>query len=141
MLNRRKKQFISDLISHPLTLTIIGVIILSAICFPLVKNIKKQYAINSEINELHKEIAEHEAKNINLKDKFKYLESDQFANEQAKINLNYKKEGEEVVVIKSLATNKTEDTNSNNKNNPGNTDNNNEEKRANPVLWWRYFFY
>lgn len=142
MLNRRKKQFISDTFSHPLFFTIIGVLILILIAIPLVKNIKKQYAINSEIRMLDSEIKDFEAKNIELKNKFKYLESDQFANEQAKINLNYKKAGEEVVVIKTIAT-ETPYSETVNKA-LASANQNNETSSAdtiNPVRWWRYFFY
>ena len=76
--------------------------IIIAISYPLSKNISQQYKINDEIKDLQKEINNLESDNDDLSKLIKFLESDQFADRQARLNLNLKKEGEEVVVIKNM---------------------------------------
>lgn len=138
MQNKRKNYFI-ELISKPVFITLLSLTVLVVIMLPLVRNIKQQYAINSEIAQLDNEIKSFEAKNLSLKEKMKYLQSDQFTNEQAKLNLNYKKEGEEVVVIST--------TTENPKSSDDHTNLNESEKieitssSSNPARWWHYFFY
>lgn len=96
-----KKSALSKLLSHPGSLTISGLIILVLISIPLYKNIKKQISINNEIGTLKNEIKNLEGKNTELKGLISYLNSDEFAEEQARLNLNYKKKGEQVLVIKN----------------------------------------
>jgi len=144
MFNRRKKQQqqVTHIIFKPAVLTFIGFTILFGISYALIKNIKKQYQINSEIAGLQKEIKDFETKNIELKDKFKYLESDQFASEQARMNLNYKKDGEEVVVIKTTDSEKAGNKKVDNTFSvQGLGDDNETNNVTNATLWWRYFFY
>lgn len=141
MIKRRNKQIINDILFKQSTLSLIGFLILVAISFPLVKNINKQYKINNEIAGLEKEIEEFENKNMELKETFTYLESDQFASEQARINLNYKKEGEEVVVIKSFESAIVNNDQSNTYSVQGINNNIPIKNPSNATLWWRYFFY
>lgn len=75
-----------------------GLIVL--ISFPLAKNVSKRYHLSKEIKELDKEIAEFESKNKDLKELITYLESEQFVEEKARLNLGLKKEGEKVAEIK-----------------------------------------
>lgn len=140
MINKRRQNIFKKFLFRQSTLTIIGVIVLIAISTPLIKNIKKQYTINTEINELKKEISDFENKNLELKNTFQYLESDQFAAEQARKNLNYKKEGEQVVVIKTLDEDPIAKASDNTYSVQG-LENNKHAKTSNAVLWWRYFFY
>jgi len=136
----KKKNYFAEFISKPIVITVLLLAILIAIALPLGRNIKQQYAINSEIAQLDNEIKSFEAKNLSLKEKMKYLQSDQFANEQAKLNLNYKKEGEEVVVIStSTVSPEAPSVAMNEQENPDNYNTN--SSAANPVRWWRYFFY
>lgn len=96
----KKRTAISSMIFQPASLTLIGLIVIVLISLPLIKNIRKQISFNKEISTLEKEIADLEGKNTELKGLISYLNSDEFAEEQARLNLNYKKEGEEVLVIK-----------------------------------------
>jgi len=140
MYKHRKKEIINNVLFRQSTLSLLGLVIFVAISVPLVKNINKQYKINTEISELEKEIDDFENKNIELNNTFKYLESDQFASEQARINLNYKKEGEEVVVIKSLDDQIAIESN-NTYSVQGLNNKEENQKTSNATLWWRYFFY
>lgn len=108
--------------------------LLVAISIPISKNISKRYTIDQEIKDLEKEIEELEAGNRNLKKMIDYLESDQFAEEQARLKLGLKKPGEEVVVIDE------EEHNGPASNGGEVTGGEENDDFSNPVLWWRYFF-
>ncbi len=98
--NKEKKRF-EKMIFSQITYFVIGFFVIMLIVFPLSKKITRQYGLNKEISELNAEVKKLEGKNDVLKQMIGYLGSDQFAEEEARINLNLKKEGEEVVVIKN----------------------------------------
>lgn len=100
MINRRKNNYFEKFFSNQKFLTLFGLTVIILIGFPLAKNTVKQYRINKEISELKKEIAALQNKNVDLNNFVSYLESDQFAEEQARLNLGLKKPGEELTVIK-----------------------------------------
>ncbi|OGF27908.1 hypothetical protein A2303_07670 [Candidatus Falkowbacteria bacterium RIFOXYB2_FULL_47_14] len=132
-----KKNFLRSVFSSQITLTVVGFLIVIGISIPLAKNVSKQYRIGKEIKELEKEISYLENSNSELQRLVKYLESDQFALEQARSNLNYKQPGEEVVVIKnddSRDGEKPADTAA------GGTKSGVIEAKSNPGKWWYYFF-
>jgi cell division protein FtsB len=118
-------------------LTLVGLIAIILISFPFTKNAIKQYKINKEINDFKKEILDLQNKNLNLKNFVSYLGSDQFAEEQARLNLNLKKPGEELTVIKisdlasstavgpNLIERKIQEANT---------------EVSNPKKWFNYFF-
>ncbi len=134
MLDRpRKKNFILRLLYSQKFLAVLGLAIMVLISFPLVRIINQRYKIDKEVKDLETEISELEAKNKDFKELISYLESDQFVEEQARLSLGLKKEGEEVVGIEEPATagddlSAATDTERN------------LEGRANPVKWWYYFF-
>lgn len=143
MIFRRKKEsLISKIFSHKIFISLIGLAIIILISIPLAKNVSKRYVINQEIRKLQEEIQEMEKKNNELRKLAEYLESDQFIAEQARLNLNYKKEGEEMVVIKDKGSdakkNETVNTDS-----PFEIKGGHEEVKkpaSNPRQWWDYFF-
>ena len=77
-----------------------GFVILIFIGNSLSRNFDQHYIINEEIEDLEKEIEKTRNKNINLEKMIGYLESDQFTQEQARVNFGLKEEGESVAVIK-----------------------------------------
>lgn len=142
-----KENLLKRILFNNKTVALLGLLIIAAISVPLYENIIKRYAINQEISGLQKEITSLEAKNSKLNQMIDYLESDQFVEEQARMNLNLKKEGENVVVIQNQAKDQNE-------NNSQKTSDNKEkliynipglEKAhpkivSNPEKWFKYFF-
>lgn len=78
---------------------LLGLIVL--ISLPLTKNWRQKRSIDREIAELQTQVGELEHTNSNLKNVLEYMQSDQFVEEQARTKLNYRKPGEEVVVVES----------------------------------------
>jgi cell division protein FtsB len=138
---KKKKSRIRSLFSNQILISFLGLAIIIAISMPLAKNISKQYEINSEIGMLQNQISELDGKNANLKNLIGFLESDQFIDEEARKSLNFKKAGEEVVVIKGDATdvqNKDKQPNSVYMINQAKEDA--KDMDTNPGKWLKYFF-
>lgn len=133
MINKRRENFILRILYNQKFLALVGLVLIFLISFPLANNVSKRYRINKEIKELGKEISDFESKNKDLKQLITYLESDQFVEEKARLNLGLKKEGEQIVVIKD-DTAITTDTNLEG-GGLGNSQN-----FFNPRKWWNYFF-
>jgi cell division protein FtsB len=142
MLNRGKKDIVKRIFFNPKFLSLIGLTVIVFIGFPLAQNAVKQYRINKEIGELRGEIASLEGKSVDLKKFISYLESDQFAEEQARLILNLKKAGEELTVIKP-ATNGLESASSSTDNLifdiPGHKKEAPPRELSNPRKWLNYF--
>jgi len=137
------KNKINNLIFHKASLTVIGLVLIVAISVPLARNLSKQYEVNQEIEQLEKEINRLDRKNKELKNLIDYLETDQFVDRQAREGLNFKKPGEEVVVIKD------QDKLGSATGSAGNDlpqvydlpeASSQPQKTTNPERWWRYFF-
>jgi len=109
-------------------ISILALIVLGLILWPLLKNYSQQQALNEEIEEVQTEIAKYEDKNTDLKVMIGYLESDQAIEEKARVNLGLKKEGEKVIVISDPQKIQTE---------AGASD---IPELSNPQKWWRHFF-
>lgn len=125
----KPNNFWYRLISSQSFLAIIGLGFLLLIIFPLAKTYSQKRLIEKEIDDVKQQISDFENKNSDLKDMIVYLQSDQSLEEQARLNLNLKKPGEEVVVIEDQAVG---------------LDNTNQEVddsgTNNLKKWWRYFF-
>ena len=100
MYKKTKQNLFKRIIFHKATASLIGLAIIIFISVPLAKNVSKHYNINKEVVKLEEEIDRLKDKNGELDKMIDYLKSDQFIDEQAKLNLNYKKAGEKLVVIK-----------------------------------------
>ena len=143
MVNRGKKNNFEKIFSNQKFFTLVGLIIIILISFPFAKNAIKQHKINKEINDFKKEIVNLQNKNTDLKKFVSYLESDQFAEEQARLNLNLKKSGEELTVIKidalglNLASSSASDQIFNI---PGREKVEPIPEISNPKKWLNYFF-
>lgn len=105
MLNR--KITLKDLLVNQRTMALLGLAILIMISIPLVKNINQKQKINRDISDMNTEIKKFESKNTELRKMVDYLSSDQFLEEQARLNFNLKKPGEDVAVIKNLDSGNT----------------------------------
>ncbi|MDD5290588.1 MAG: septum formation initiator family protein [Patescibacteria group bacterium] len=132
MINKRE-SFFTKIIYSQKFLALIGFGLVVFISFPLAKNVSKRYHLNKEIRELDKEITEFESKNKDLKGLITYLESEQFVEEKARLNLGLKKEGEKVVEIKDdVFATTTASLPAGSQSNPGII--------FNLRRWWNYFF-
>ena len=100
MLNRNNKNSGRRILFNSKLLALIGVVIIILISIPLAKKISQRYKIDQEIKEMEREISELESRNSGLSDAISYLESNEFVEEQARLKLGLKKQGEEVAVIK-----------------------------------------
>lgn len=83
-----------------ITLVLLGLLVLFAV--PLTRNWRQQRAINKEIAELEQQVTDFEHKNSSLKQVLEYMQSEQFVEREARTKLNYKKPGEQTVVIEDL---------------------------------------
>lgn len=100
MVNRGRKNILEKIFFNQKFIVLIGLCAIALIGFPLAKNKLKQYRVNQEISELKKEIGRLNGQGADLQNFVAYLQSDQFAEEQARLNLNLKKAGEQLTVIK-----------------------------------------
>ncbi len=142
MIAKRKNNNFQKIFFNQKFLASLGLIIIILISFPFIKNTLKQYKINKEISELKKEIADLQNKNVDLKNFVSYLESDQFAEEQARLNLGLKKPGEEVMIIKNANENSLIENSSSSQtifSIPGYEKIKPEVKKSNPEKWLNYF--
>src|SRR3972149_3023939 len=99
MVYRGKKRNFKGILFGPKLLSLVGLAVIILISFPLAKNAVKQYRINKEINGLKEEIALSQNKGADLKNLIADLNSYQYIEEQARLNFNLKKPGEELIVI------------------------------------------
>lgn len=140
MRRRPGKYNFGKIFFHPIFIGVVGFCILVYITIPIIRNAQKQKKINDEIRELEKEVTRLDGNNADLKKMINYLNSDQFVLEQARLNLNYKKDQEAVVVIKNL------DGKLENGGDGKQVFNINEEKKKKNIFkdsnfykWWQFF--
>jgi cell division protein FtsB len=143
MVNRSKKNKFTRIFANDKFLTLVGLVAIILISFPFAKNALKQYRLNNEINGFRKEIVDLQNKNSEFKKAISYLGSDQFAEEQARLNLNLKKPGEELTIIKNGAADLSQtSTAAGNSifNFPGYNQENRLIEPSNREKWFNYFF-
>lgn len=95
----KPNSYFTGLFSNQRFLAIIGLIFLVLIIFPLARTYSQKRVVEKEIADVKKQISEFERVNQDLKEMIVYLNSDQSLEEEARLNLNLKKNGEQVVVI------------------------------------------
>ncbi len=130
MIKKRRNNKIEVIVYNKKFISLVGFLVVIMISVPLAKQISKRYYIDEEIRELENEIKEFESQNSSLKEFISYLESDSFVEEQARLNMGLKKEGENVVIIKETDLD----------NNLSNTKESDEKSNSNIIRWWKYFF-
>ena len=144
MVNRNRKLNFERIFFNQKFLSLIGLAVVILISLPFIKNEIRQYRVNREIDGLKQEIADLQNKGVDLKNFISYLESDQFAEEQARLNLGLKKPGEELMIIKN-GPNQAASPSSTVGNNqifniPGYQKSQLAAEASNPVKWLNYFF-
>ncbi len=145
---RKERKIFHRLIFSPKILALLGLAVIVLLSFPIAKNASKRYAVNNEIKELEKEIKSIEERNIKLNQLIDYLGSNQYLEEQARLNFGLKKQGEEAVVIdagqeRATATETNNSENISDKgifNIPGIGREPSVKPLNNPQKWRRYFF-
>lgn len=113
-------------------ITISLLLVVSGIGFLLFKRVSNKKIVDEQIRELEMEIAKAESSNTDLKKMVEYLESDGYLEEQARLNFNLKKEGENVVQLQEPSKNATSSADI--FQNSANQDDSNMKK------WIEYFF-
>lgn len=99
-INGKKNNLPRKFLFNEKVLTVFLLLIVVLLSIPLYNNYHRRQKINREISDLEAEIKLAENKDTKLQKLIKYLESDQFVEEQARLNLNMKKPGESVAVVK-----------------------------------------
>lgn len=112
--------------------------IIALIGYPFAKKINQQRLLNKEIKELEAEAQRVANKNKELTGLIDYLQSDNFLETEARLNLDLKKPGEKVAVIKG-AQEQPVDLKTSAFNIPG-LDKETPVIVSNPQKWWVYFF-
>lgn len=126
---KEKKQKISTLF-----FLVVGFTAIFATFVLVAKERERANKIQGEIEVLVKEVAEVEKEGNALKEKISYLSTEDFYEREAKENLNYQKEGEEVVIIRRpIKENKVVDE--------GEVKRESSVKEPHYKIWWRYFFW
>lgn len=134
-----RKSLFKNAISKQIILSIIGFIIIVLISVPLAKNVSKQYKVNKEIDSLRSEITDLGSKNSQLKDLISYMQSDQFVDEKARLNLNYKQPGESVVVVNDKTSEQSDEKKFGSANVDTSKDNQKQSENNNFKKWSKYF--
>ncbi len=122
-------NFFYRLFSSQRFLAIVGLVFLLIIVIPLAKTYSQKRLIEKEIEDVKLEISNYEQKNQELQELINYLQSNQSLEEQARLSLNLKKPGEQVVVIedKKLTPNDISPLGA-------------QTSQTNLNKWWSYFF-
>lgn len=126
-IRRNKKTILPDLIFSKFSLVLFVVLFLTVL-FGLAKGTVKNYRINSEIMELQKDINQLENQNQEFTQLIEYLKTDSFIEQEAKLKLGYKKEGENLVIIPQQEIGEENEISTN------------YQTMSNPAKWWVYFF-
>jgi cell division protein FtsL len=130
---KRKNIFVRFFLT-PYFFTLLCLAVLAVVVLPVYKNAKQRHEINKEISDLQQEIKSMEASNQDLKKLKTYLESDEFAEKEARLNFGLKKEGEQVAIVEE-AGNALSVSGSNGANHGIG-----QNKNSNLWKWWNYFF-
>lgn len=96
---KRSKHRLSLIITSQIFISLILLGLLAFLLAPTIKNYRQQRQIDQEIASLREQIAKAEKQNSEFKKMLEYLQSDSFAQEQARVNLGLKQPGEKVLVI------------------------------------------
>jgi cell division protein FtsB len=96
----RKRLNFKDFFYNQYLIAFCGIIVIVLISYPLAKNLSKTHIIDQEINDLKKEIYDLNLTNSELKKAINFIESNDYLEKEARLNMGLRKPGEKVVVIK-----------------------------------------
>lgn len=104
------------------------------VTYALFKETYKKYQIQKEVDELRQEAEQLEKNNQKLRGLVEYFKTENYSEKGAREKLNLKKEGEQVVVLRSPENYTLEKGETQNEEEPE------EIAMPNPLKWWGYFF-
>jgi len=124
-------------------LIVAEIIVLVFFSSALAKEIIRKYQVQSEVENLQQELQELEQKNIELSSLIQYFDSEEYKEEQARVQLGKQKPGEKVVAVLGEST-ENEGSGITETNGERNSikiaSNNPKDNLTNPQKWWNYFF-
>lgn len=119
---------------HSRSLLVVEVILLVLVGVALGKEVVIRYSIQREISQLQKQYQDLQGSNVEIGSVISYLESDTYAEEQARSKLGLKKEGESVILLPQ-DTQIAEQSSSQSA-----TESATQDAQSNTTRWWDYFF-
>jgi cell division protein FtsL len=128
----KNKKFFTGLFLTPYFFTLVCLIVVAVIVLPVYQNARQRFAVNVEITDLQKQIASLESSNNDLSKLETYLQSNQFAEKEARLNMSLKKPGEHVAVIENSDANAAGPM--------ADGSDGADKKNSNLMNWWNYFF-
>jgi cell division protein FtsB len=128
MQERRQKHIFPDLIFSKF-FVVFCLFVFIFILFGLAKGTLKSHKVNAEVDQLQTEINRLEAQNQDFDQLVKYLNTDTFIEQEAKLKLGLKKANENLVIIPDSEIPVKGAVNSEDI-----------ENKSNPAKWWAYFF-
>lgn len=127
MQERRIKHIFPDLIFSKFAV-VLALFLFLIILFGLVKGTIRSHQVNAEVTQLQDQISRLNKQNQDFNDLIKYLNTDTFIEQEAKLKLGLKKEDENVVIIPNSEINTKIDLPTS------------QTQASNPQKWWQYFF-
>jgi cell division protein FtsB len=100
-----------------------------ALMLGISQQIFDRYQVQKKLNELNAEVANYKKQQEDLTKLIEYYQDPSNLENEARVRLNLKKEGEKVVIILPTATSTSESATSNS-----------DENMPNYKQWWYYFF-
>ncbi len=91
----------------------------------------KDYKVRQEISRLQEEVKSLENKKIDSLSLLEYVTSDQYVEDTARVELNMKKPGEQVIFIKDLTEKRDSELETDQE----------EKELSNPLKWWYYIMH
>ncbi len=135
-IKKDKKNSLSKFLFSSAILACLGLIVIFIISIPLVKSLNQKNQVKEEISVIQQEIDNLKSENQDLENLIEYLNSDQFLEEQARLNFGLKRQGENVVVV----TDKEKVAGVSTTSQAIFGDRNSEPEKSNPQKWFAYFF-
>lgn len=130
----KKRSLFIQVISSRLFM-VTGFAVLIFLGVSIGKEITRRVEITQRVSSLENEIASLENKNTQLSDLINYFKSESYQEREARLKLNLKKEGEQVIIIPNDSLNNESVTADNPDQSSGTASSPSSAKK-----WWNYFF-